>query len=61
MTVNTQQTSKQDEIIKIGFIWLLVSTVKRPNSGQLRTILRCSENITQWEPISFTPKFDKVC
>ena len=33
---------------------------KRPSSGQLRTILRYSKNSTQWDPILFTLKVDKI-
>ena len=58
--MNTQHTSKQNAIIKLDFIWLHVSVVKRSSPGQLRKILRYSENITQWETFSFTPKFDKT-
>ena len=59
-TVNTQHTSRQDAIITIKLYLATCFGRKRPSSGQLRTILRYSKNSTQWDPISFTLKLDKI-
>ena len=50
-TVNTQHTSKQDAIITIRLYLATCFGRDRLSSGQLRTILRYSKNITQWDPI----------
>ena len=59
-TVNTQHTSRQDTIIKIRLYLSTSFGRNRPSSGQLRTILRYSKNSAQWDPISFTLKFNKI-
>ena len=50
-TVNTQHTSRQDALITIRLYLATCFGRNRPSSGQLRTILRCSKNSTQWDPI----------
>jgi len=59
-TVNTQQTSRQDAIMTIRLYLATCFGRNRPSSGQLRTILSYSKNSTQWDPISFTLKLDKI-
>jgi len=59
-TVNTQHTSRQDAVITIRLYLATCFGRNRPSSGQLRTILRYSKNSTQWDPISFTIKHDKI-
>ena len=59
-TVNTQHTSRQDAIITIRLYMAKCVGRKRPSSSQLRTILRYGKNSTQWDPISFTLKPDKI-
>jgi len=51
-TVNTQHTSSQDAVIRIRLYLATCFGRNRPSSGQLRTILMYSKNITQWDPIS---------
>ena len=38
-TVNTQHMQGRDVLLQLGYTWRHVSAVKRPFSGQLRTIL----------------------
>jgi len=59
-TVNTQHISRQDAIVTISLYLVTCFSRKRPTSGQLRTVLKYSKNSTQWDPISFTLKFDKI-
>ena len=59
-TVNTQHTSRQDAIVTIRLYLATCFGHKQPSSGQLRTILRYSKISTQWDPISFTFKLDKI-
>ena len=59
-TVNTQHASRQDAIITISLYLAKCFGRKRPSSGELKTILRYSKNTTQWDPISFTLKLDKI-
>jgi len=53
-TVNTQHTSRQGAIITIRLYLATCFGRDLPSSGQVRTIVRYSENSTQWDPISFT-------
>jgi len=53
-TVNTQHTSRQDAVNTTRLYLATCFGRKRPSSGELRTILRYSKNITQWDRISFT-------
>ena len=55
-----QHKSRQDAIIKIRLYLATCFGRNRPSSVQLRTILRYSKNSTQWDPISFTLKLDKI-
>jgi len=59
-TVNTQHTSRQDAIITIRLYLATCFGRDRPSSGQVRTILKYSKNSTQWDPISFKLKLDKI-
>jgi hypothetical protein len=59
-TVNKQHTSRQDAIITIRLYLATYFGRERPSSGQLRTILRYSKKSTEWDPISFSLKLDKI-
>jgi len=59
-TINTQHISRQDAIITIRLCLATCFGRNRLSSGQQRTILRYSKNSTQWDPISFTLKFDTI-
>jgi len=59
-TVNTQHTSRQYALITVRLYLATCFGRKHPSSGQLRTILRYTKNSTQWDPISFTIKLDKI-